>query len=293
MLGLQVLFITPMNPPATRSAMPLTSDPTRRLAHSRMCDVPLANVCHQSAPLLLPLEYIVPNHLSDLSADSHGHAFTHRLPPTPSWIEHSEEQCRGVSYQVRTIDLRFRQFEKSFGRGPWHVVVSRNPARESNPPSQSKDSDAHRACSVSPFKDKISPPADGAARFYCAGDARVPRAPSPPRRPPLILSILVSISPSLFREAPEIGGYFPYLGRGPNRANRTYLGARANRGCLFRLFEAIYYMAYFAYLSLFQSTSAVILSHQLLQSFLVPLPAPVVVVLAHPSYEVTIHPQNT
>ena len=192
MLGLQVLFITPTNPPATRSAMPLTSDPTRRLAHSRMCDVPLANVCHQSAPLLLPLEYIVPNHLSDLSADSHGHAFTHRLPPTPSWIEHSEEQCRGVSYQVRTIDLRFRQFEKSFGRGPWHVVVSRNPARESNPPSQSRDSDAHRACSVSPFKDKISPPADGAARFYCAGDARVPRAPSPPRRPPLILPILVS-----------------------------------------------------------------------------------------------------
>ena len=127
-------------------AVPLTSDPTRRLAHSRMCYVPLANVCHQSAPLLLPLEYIVPNHLSDLSADSHGHAFTHRLPPTPSWIEHSEEQCRGASYQVRTIDLRFRQFEKSFGRGPWHVVMSRNPARESNPPSQSRDSDTHRAC---------------------------------------------------------------------------------------------------------------------------------------------------
>jgi len=197
-LGLQVLFITPMNPPATRSAMPLTSDPTRRLAHSRMCDVPLANVCHQSAPLLLPLEYIVPNHLSDLSADSHGHAFTHRLPPTPSWIEHSEEQCRGVSYQVRTIDLRFRQFEKSFGRGPWHVVVSRNPARESNPPSQSRDSDTHRACSVSHFKDKISPPADGAARFYCAGGARVPRAASPPRWPPLILSILVSTPVQLY-----------------------------------------------------------------------------------------------
>ena len=98
--------------------MTLTSDPSRRLADFRMlCPHPHAWVT-QSAPLLLPLEYVVPYHLSDLSADSDGHAFTLRLTPHRRRLKHSEEECRGESYHARTIDLRFYQFEKSFHRGP-------------------------------------------------------------------------------------------------------------------------------------------------------------------------------